>query len=365
MKTLRLKINPEDLDCDSSRAAIETAASILRGGGLVAFPTETVYGLGANALDPEAVEKIFQAKQRPSWDPLIVHISDRDMLSSVVDSVSDGTPLTRSATALISAFWPGPLTLLLPRADAIPLIVTAGRPLVGVRMSSHSVAKALIARAGVPIAAPSANRFGRISPTRADHVLEDLDGQIDAVLDAGESAHGLESSVVDASLEPVVLYRPGIISLQEIREVCGLAVEWKSTLANNEIREPTPESTPSPGLGIRHYAPRARLILIGGIDSEQPATLVRAVEEATEHKSIGVMLPAHFLPKGISAAALDKTVIFNWGDWHDLATLAHRLFAGLRQLDAAGVDVILCPLPPAEGLGIAIQDRLLKAAKTE
>jgi L-threonylcarbamoyladenylate synthase len=265
----------------------------------------------------------------------------------------------------MSAFWPGPLTLLLPRADAIPPIVTAGRPLVGVRMPSHPVAKALIAQGGVPIAAPSANRFGRTSPTRADHVLEDLDGRIDAVLDAGETAHGLESSVVDASLEPVVLYRPGIISLQQIREVCGSAVEWKSTPAGTEARKPTPESTPSPGLGIRHYAPRARLILISGVASEQPATLVRAVEQVTEHKSIGVMLPANFLPKNIPAATLDKTVIFNWGDWQDLPTLAHRLFAGLRQLDAAGVDVILCPLPPAEGLGIAIQDRLLKAAKTE
>ena len=236
MKTLHLKINPEDLDCDFSRAAIESAASILRSGGLVAFPTETVYGLGANALDPEAVEKIFQAKQRPAWDPLIVHISDRDMLSSVVASSSNAAALTTSATALMfQAFWPGPLTLLLPRADAIPLIVTAGRPLVGVRMPSHPVAQALIAAAGVPIAAPSANRFGRTSPTRADHVLEDLDGRIDAVLDAGETEHGLESSVVDASREPVVLYRPGVISLAEILDVCGAAVQWISTLAITEV----------------------------------------------------------------------------------------------------------------------------------
>jgi L-threonylcarbamoyladenylate synthase len=365
MKTLRLKINPEDLDCDLSRAAIETAASILRGGALVAFPTETVYGLGANALNAEAVEKIFEAKQRPAWDPLIVHVSDYAMLSRVAAASSPGAPLTRAATALMSAFWPGPLTLLLPRADTIPLIVTADRPLVGVRMPSHPVAKALIAEAGVPIAAPSANRFGRTSPTRADHVLEDLDGRIDAVLDAGETAHGLESSVVDASVEPVVLYRPGMISLQQIREVCGSAVEWKSTLASTEAQEQMPESTPSPGLGIRHYAPRACLIMIGGAASEQPAALIQAVEQAAEHKSIGVMLPAHFLPGNMSAAMLEKTVIFNWGDWHDVPTLAHRLFAGLRQLDAAGVDVILCPLPPAEGLGIAIQDRLLKAAKTE
>src|SRR5271156_4288973 len=163
--------------------SIKEAASILRGGGLVAFPTETVYGLGANALDAEAVEKIFEAKQRPAWDPLIVHISDRTMPASVVAVASSADSLRASADRLISAFWPGPLTLLLPRAETVPLIVTAGRPLVGVRMPSYPVANALIAAAGVPIAAPSANRFGRISPTSADHVLEDLNGRIDAVLD--------------------------------------------------------------------------------------------------------------------------------------------------------------------------------------
>ncbi len=370
MKTLRLPINPEDLNSEYSRAAIETAASILRGGGLVAFPTETVYGLGANALDARAVEKIFQAKQRPAWDPLIVHISDQTMLSRVIASSSADAPpprapLTHSATSLISAFWPGPLTLLIPRAEAVPLIVTAGRPLVGVRMPSHAVANALIAAAGVPIAAPSANRFGRTSPTRADHVLEDLDGRIDAVLDAGETAHGLESTVVDASQEPVVVYRPGIISLQEIREVCGSAVAWKASEAGHSTAELEPGSMPSPGLGIRHYAPRARLVLIDidNVAAEQPNALIRAVEQADERQgSVGVMLPANFLHEALPAV-LNKAVIFNWGDWNDLPMLAHRLFAGLRQLDAALVEVILCPLPPAEGLGIAIQDRLLKAAK--
>ncbi len=361
MKTLRLTINSEG--SDSSRKAINTAAEILRSGGLVAFPTETVYGLGANALDAQAVEKIFQAKQRPAWDPLIVHISNRAMLPSVVAGASCGDALTASARALISAFWPGPLTLLLPRADTVPLIVTAGRPLVGVRMPSHPVAKALIAVAGIPIAAPSANRFGCTSPTRADHVLEDLEGRIDAVLDGGETAHGLESTVVDASQQPVILYRPGVISLEEIRHVCGQAVQWKPT--GTEDRKLTPESMPSPGLEIRHYAPRASLVLIGGVPAEQPAALRRAVDQAiSEEKSIGILLPASFLPEALAPSILDKVVVFDWGDWADAPTLAHRLFAGLRQLDAAGVDVIFCPLPPAAGLGVAIQDRLLKAAKS-
>jgi L-threonylcarbamoyladenylate synthase len=364
MKTLRLAVNPEKLSSGSSRNAIEIAAEILRSGGLVAFPTETVYGLGANALNTQAVEKIFEAKQRPAWDPLIVHIAGRAMLSSVVAGASCGDALTASASALISAFWPGPLTLLLPRAEAIPLIVTAGRPLVGVRMPSHPVAKALISAAGVPIAAPSANSFGRTSPTRADHVLEDLDGRIDAVLDGGETAHGLESTVVDASQEPVILYRPGIISLEEIRHVCGAAVQWKSP--GTEDGKLTPESMPSPGLEIRHYAPRAALVLVGGSATEQPAALRGAVEQAvSEEKSIGIMLPANFLPEALALSILDKIVVFDWGDWADVPTLAHRLFAGLRQLDAAGLDVIFCPLPPATGLGTAIQDRLLKAAKSE
>jgi len=366
MKTLHLKIAPEDLDSKPARDAIETAAEILRAGGLVAFPTETVYGLGANALDVNAVEKIFQAKQRPAWDPLIVHISGRAMLASVVRGASCIDSLTASAAKLISAFWPGPLTLLLAKAETVPLIVTAGRPLVGVRMPSHPVAQALIAAAGVPIAAPSANRFGRTSPTLADHVLEDLDGRIDAVLDAGETAHGLESTVVDASQEPVILYRPGVISLEQIRVVCGAALRWESSETARSDNAQPPESLPSPGLGIRHYAPRAALVLVAGAAAQQPAALLGAIEHAArEQKSIGVMLPANFLPETPAHSQLHKAVIFHWGDWADSPVLAHRLFAGLRELDRAGVDLIVCPLPPANGLGVAIQDRLIKAAKKQ
>jgi L-threonylcarbamoyladenylate synthase len=364
MKTLRLTVDRENLNSDASLAAIDAAASILRAGGVVAFPTETVYGLGANALNAEAAKTIFAAKERPAWDPLIVHVSDSSMLLRVVATTSEGAGLTSSANALISAFWPGPLTLLLPRAEAVPPTVTAGRRLVGVRMPSHPVARALIAAAGVPIAAPSANRFGRISPTCADHVLEDLDGRIDAVLDAGETAHGLESTVVDASQEPVVVYRPGVVSIEEIRRVCASALEWKPEATGDSTPKDEPEAMVSPGLGIRHYAPRARLILIGGEPAEQPAALIRTAEEyGVEHRAIGVMLPGNFLSPG--AAMIENAVVFDWGDWRDMALLAHRLFAGLRQLDAAGVGVILCPVPPAEGLGVAIRDRLLKAARVE
>jgi L-threonylcarbamoyladenylate synthase len=365
VKTLRLLVDPANLDSDASHAAIDTAAAILRRGGLVAFPTETVYGLGANALDAQAVESIFVAKRRPAWDPLIVHISDETMLSRVVAPSLVAAPLTQSATALISIFWPGPLTLLLPRSEDVPPIVTAGRQLIGVRMPAHPVARALITTAGIPIAAPSANTFGHVSPTRASHVLEDLDGRIDAVVDAGEATHGLESTVVDASRESVVVYRPGIISLKQIREACGSAVEWRRPATKERRIDTLPESMPSPGLGIRHYAPRAHLLLVGGEAADQPGSLLQAIEQASaEQKSIGIMLPANFLSTALCGEQ-GKMRVFNWGNWDDSTQLAHRLFAGLRELDSFGVDLILCPLPPSEGIGAAIRDRLLKAAKTE
>jgi L-threonylcarbamoyladenylate synthase len=358
MKTLRLTVDPENPGSESSRSAIDHAASILRQGGIVAFPTETVYGLGANALNPVAVEKIFIAKSRPAWDPLIVHIAARADLCSV----STAQP-TLSSVALMERFWPGALTLLLPRADAVPAIVTANRPLVGVRLPSHPVAHALLVAAGIPIAAPSANSFGRISPTLAAHVLEDLDGRIDAVLDGGETAHGLESTVVDASREPVIVYRPGIISIRQIRELCASAIQWTAKEAPLEAAGFQPESMPSPGIGVRHYAPRTPLFLVSGEGTEQVQAFGAAFETArSRHQKSGVMLPSNFLPEGTQIAS-HVAAIFDWGDWQDLEMLAHRLFAGLRYLDNAGVQLILCPLPPPEGVGSAIRDRLLKAAQ--
>jgi L-threonylcarbamoyladenylate synthase len=360
MNTLRLPIDPHDLNSDDSQAAIEQAASILRARGLVAFPTETVYGLGANAMNSEAVAKIFHAKQRPGWDPVIVHISDLAMLAMVAAMQNLGS----CARDLMKAHWPGPLTLLLPKADAVPAVVTAGRTLVGVRMPAHPVAQALIAAAGFPIAAPSANSFGRISPTTAAHVLEDLDGRIDAILDSGETAHGLESTVVDASTEPVVIYRPGVVPLQEIRDICGSATIWIPPGSANTNEMP-PESMPSPGVGIRHYAPRARLILISGAPADQATAFAEAVKQATgERIRVGLLLPRNFIASTLTELASDA-VVFDWGDWENLPELAHRLFAGLRQLDAHGVELILCPLPGGTGIGAALQDRLIKAAKAD
>jgi L-threonylcarbamoyladenylate synthase len=332
--TLRLNSTPKD---------IARAGEILRTGGTVAFPTETVYGLGANALDANAVASIFAAKERPNWDPVIVHVSDRAMLDQVAI-------VPEQAERLIAAFWPGPLTLLLPRTSQVPDNVTAGRPLVGVRMPAHPIALALIEAAGVPIAAPSANRFGRTSPTTAAHVLEDLDHRIDAVLDGGPTTVGVESTVLDPNQSPMLLYRPGAITAAMLEPVAGPVELYTTQQATAK-----PESLPSPGVGIRHYAPRARVILVN-TESELNTRLVQLI---ADKEKIGVMLPQNWT---IHHRHVET---FHWNSFDDNTALAHTLFAGLRELDSRGVSVILCPVPPSEGLGLAIRDRLEKAAKSK
>ncbi len=347
VKTLRLAVNPKQPDSAEALAAIARAAEILRAGGLVALPTETVYGLGANALDADAVARIFAAKQRPAWDPVIVHLAgpveNNPMLAPLV------TEIPTAARKLMEAFWPGPLTLLLPRSKAVPDAVTAGRPLVGVRMPAHPVAFELIRQAAVPVAAPSANLFSHTSPTTAEHVLHDLDGRIDAILDAGPAVHGVESTVIDPCQSPMVIYRPGAITLEQIRAVAGTAEIHRSPLT-----EPGADAAalPSPGVGIRHYAPRAKLILADGSAAD--------LEEAARRfagKRVGVMLPSGW-------HAPEPADVFEWGRWDAPEELAAGLYAGLRALDAAGSEVIVCPVPAAEGIGAAIRDRLRKASWT-
>jgi L-threonylcarbamoyladenylate synthase len=332
--TQHLAATPED---------IARAGEILRNGGTVAFPTETVYGLGANALDANAVASIFTAKERPHWDPVIVHVSDRAMLHQVAT-------VPERAERLIAAFWPGPLTLLLPRTSRVPNNVTAGRPLVGVRMPAHPIALALIEAAGLPIAAPSANRFGRTSPTTAAHVFEDLDHRIDAVLDGGPTTVGVESTVLDPNQSPMLLYRPGAITAAMLETIAGPVELYTAQQDTTE-----PESLPSPGVGIRHYAPRARVILVN-TESELNNRLIQLI---ADKEKIGVMLPQNW------TIHHRHVEVFHWNSFDDNAALAHTLFAGLRELDSRGVAVILCPVPQSEGLGLAIRDRLEKAAKLE
>ena len=342
MRSLLLKISFAKVTTDDP--AIRQAAELIRRGGLVAFPTETVYGLGANALDREAVLRIFEAKQRPAWDPIIVHACSIEMAQTLVSAWPE------AAQMLSACFMPGPLTLLLPKRDIIPDACTAGRRKVGIRIPAHPVALALIEAAGVPIAAPSANRFGGASPTTASHVESDLDGRIDAILDAGPSEIGVESTVIDITAQPPIIYRPGGISREQIEFVIGPV-----RIAAPAIRDGVPpESLESPGLGIRHYAPRATLVLVD--DERAMEMAIEPLVARGEH--IGLMLPDGWF----SAEQLRGCSVFSWGRFDQLPVLAARLYAGLRWLDERQTTVILCPVPPATGIGTAIVDRLRKAA---
>lgn len=317
---------------------------------MVAIPTETVYGLAVNALNPDAVSRIFTAKDRPSWDPLIVHVARFEMIERIAVDFSS------KARELAERFWPGPLTLLLNRSPQLPLSVTAGRQTVAVRMPAHPVARTLISTADLPLAAPSANRFGRTSPTTAEHVLIDLDGRIDAVLDAGATNIGVESTVLDPLRTPPLVLRPGGVTREQLEAVVGPV----------EIYNPPPQQAPealaSPGLAARHYAPQAKLILVDGKREALLKAIALKVASEGEHGDyVGVMAPEGWLDD--STLAGGGLVIFDWGVWGDWPQLAQNLFAGLRYLDKPGVSVILCPLPPEDGLGMAVRDRLMRAAR--
>ena len=332
-------------------ADIEIAAGILRRGGLVAFPTETVYGLGANALDAKAVRRIFEAKQRPSWDPLIVHVAEAGSLTQL--TISEPGSAHR-VQRLGDRYWPGPLTLLLPRSPAVPDEVTAGRSLVGVRVPAHPAAQSLLRAANVPVAAPSGNRFGHVSPTTAQHVFEDLEGRIDAVLDGGPTPVGLESTVVDPSQTPMVIYRAGAITSGMLATCAGAKVEHFHSVQENVVLEP--EALPSPGVGLRHYAPKVPLQLCGPTEGALQATVAAALRD--RNKTVGVLLPRTW-----SLKEQDRLEVVLWGSWEDPASLAAGLYAGLRALEDRQVGLIVCPLPEAGEQEEALRDRLSKAAR--
>ena len=344
------------LDARDPEQVLE-AAHRLRRGELVAFPTETVYGLGANALSAEAVAGIFAAKKRPAWDPLIVHLAaaeERDQIAQLAPE-----PAQRVAE-LAEAFWPGPLTLLLPRAAAIPDAVTAGRDLVGVRVPAHPVAQELLRAAGIPVAAPSANLFGHVSPTTAEHVLADLEGRIHAVLDGGPCSVGVESTVLDPLRSPMLIYRQGAVTAAMLRRATGRAVEVYRPMQLKGQEGDDRESLPSPGVGLRHYAPRARLLLIEG----GPASVWARAHDEAENAPTGVLWPEDWsrptirtMPPGL--------VVQPWGRWVDPPSRAATLFAALRALEDLEVATIVCPLPEAGGLEDALRDRLEKAARSE
>jgi L-threonylcarbamoyladenylate synthase len=355
-RTLLLSTEPDGAPSE----ALTRAAEILRAGGLVAFPTETVYGLGADATNPRALRSIFVAKDRPFSDPLIVHLPDAADLSSVADDVP---PIAR---ALAERFWPGPLTLVLPRSPRLPSLVAAGGPTVGVRVPAHPVAQALLRAAGIPVAAPSANRFTHTSPTSAAHVLADLDGRIDCVLDGGLCAVGVESTVLDVTVEPARVLRPGGISLEALREllpdVRGPAAALEagtSPRANSVPGEPVERVPRAPGQMPRHYAPHTRLIAFDGHSPAATAALrAEAMTLLAQGKRVGILVPDE---EAAWLADLPVTLAF-LGPQADLAAIARRIYAALRELDAAGLDVILTHTLGREGIGLALEDRLRRAA---
>lgn len=321
---------------------IARAAEVLRAGGLVAFPTETVYGLGANALDAGAVARIFAAKERPAADPLIVHLGGLDQLPRVARAVSPADRL------LAETFWPGPLTLVLPKQPQVPALVTSGLDTVAVRVPDHPVALALLHAAGVPVAAPSANRFGHTSPTTAQHVWHDLHGRIDIILDGGPTPLGVESTVLDVSVSPARILRPGGVTMEMLQAVIGSV----TVLARGPEED---QGLPSPGLLETHYAPRAELILCQGRDARRALAIeLRAALMAG--RRAGVLALDEDAANLMQAGA----VVYALGA--DVSSVARNLYAGMRWLDAQGVDVILARDFGADGLGLAIRDRLTKAA---
>ena len=342
-----LRVDPARPD----EAAIARAADCLRRGGLVAFPTETVYGLGVHALDPVAVRRLFEVKGRPANDPLIVHLDAIDRVHPLVVRV------TETAAALAARFWPGPLTLVLPRSSRVPDEVTAGLNTVAVRVPAHPVAHALLAAAAVPVAAPSANLFSRPSPTRASHVLDDLAGRIDLVVDGGATEVGLESTVLDLSGDVPTILRPGAISIEMLRAILP-RVEVRSSLHSGA------QAMPSPGMLERHYSPRAPLTVYDREDGQAIARLVRdACAAIATGRRVGIMAADEDRAALGDVVRLgERTIISYLGSERDLSTVASRLYASLRELDRSGVDQILVrSFPGDEGLAVAIRDRLRRA----
>ncbi|KUK14362.1 MAG: threonylcarbamoyl-AMP synthase [Synergistetes bacterium] len=312
---------------EATEEGLKIAALIIKRGGLVAFPTETVYGLGADALNPEAVAKIFEAKERPFFDPLIVHIADVKELDLLWLYIDD------RAKALIERFWPGPLTIVLPKKDIVPDIVTAGLNTVAVRMPSHPVALRLIRESETPIAAPSANRFGYLSPTMPEHVLKQLGGRIDLIIDGGRTPVGVESTIIDLSEETPLLLRPGGLPVEEIERVIG------------KVKMLTESEKPrSPGQLPRHYSPRTPLRIIEDENFEVPFGIKAGLLAFKEAK---------YREKFFAVEVLSPS--------GDLKEAACNLFPCLHRLDDAGLDIIYAEAIPEEGLGRAIMDRLRKA----
>ena len=341
LETIIKSISEQELCSGAAKETIKQAAGIIKRGGLVVFPTETVYGLGGNALDSEAASKIYAAKGRPSDNPLIIHVADPSDAEKYCET-------NEVYYRLAAAFMPGPLTVILPKKEEIPFSVTGGLSTVAVRCPSNETARALIVESGVPIAAPSANLSGKPSPTCAEYVIEDMNGRVDMIIDGGECDIGLESTIVKIEDDALILLRPGGITCDALLCVCEnvkVAEAVTESLGANE--KPL-----SPGMKYRHYAPTSPFVLIDGTDEDKLAFLINAIKK----ESCAVLCYEEELPflGGVNTISIGKR--------GDLDRQARTLFSSLRAADKLGVDIIYGHLPPMEGLGLALYNRMIRAA---
>jgi L-threonylcarbamoyladenylate synthase len=343
-KTLVLKVDSQKPEIEK----IRIAADFIREGGLVAFPTETVYGLGADALNPKAVLALFEAKKRPLDNPPIVHVGEIENVYKLTENVPP------EAEMLMQKFWPGPLTLIFKRSNVVPSVTVAGLDTIAIRMPRHNVALALLRESKCPIAAPSANLAGKPSPTSASHVLEDLNGRIDAVLDAGPTHIGVESTVLDMTVDPPQILRPGGTPYEDLKRILGRVELHPVAIADKEI---SIEKARSPGVKHKHYAPNAEVILVEG----EASKIVGKVKELVdfykhENKKVGILTT----DENFSLYKAD--VVKSLGSRKNLKVIANNLFRLLREFDSEKVDVIIAEGLPLKGLGLAVMNRLRKAA---
>lgn len=319
---------------------IKVAARFIEEGKLVAFPTETVYGLGANALDKNAVLGIFRAKGRPADNPLIVHIADFEQIYTLAEEVP------KEAEILAEHFWPGPLTMVLPKRENVPKETTGGLESVAIRMPAHEIALSLIKESRLPIAAPSANISGKPSPTLAEHVIDDFYGRIECIIDGGETKIGVESTVLDLTTWPPLLLRPGGLPLEEIEEIIG------DVQIHPAVRGKEADLAKAPGMKYKHYSPNAEVIIVEGRKEEVREKMKELVEEFRRRGiKVGVMATGEFY---------EADECFNLGESEE--DIARNMFKALRELDKRGVDIILAEGVEEKGLGLAVMNRLRKAA---
>lgn len=334
---------------EANRAAVlQEAGEIIKAGGLVAFPTETVYGLGGDALNPASAKKIYEAKGRPSDNPLIVHISAMEALPYIVEEVPE------TAKKLASLFWPGPLTMILKKSDHVPRETTGGLDTVAVRMPVHDAALEFITAAGGYVAAPSANRSGRPSPTTADYVVEDMEGRIEMILDGGQATLGLESTIVDLTVEPPMILRPGFVTEEMLTVALG-----KVTKDETLLREDSGQAPKAPGMKYRHYAPKGELVIVRGAEEAVTACINEKLQAGrAENKKIGVIATDETIER------YEADVCFSVGTKNSAKAAAERLYHILRKCDDEDVELIFaeCPECDDEGVGAAVMNRLLKAA---